>query len=263
MTEMVEERNSNLLMVVPCFNEYRRFDVDYWKYVVEGSKNTQWLFVNDGSTDQTISLLKLLEDYGATILNLNRNSGKSNAIQAGIKSFGHFVSYIGYVDADSAFLNEEVLEFCESSLSMMESRESLDCVIASRVKLAGTAIIRSSSRHLLARLIASWLSLIWRDLPYDTQCGLKIFRNSPAFQDCMKSRFETRWLFDIEIFIRIAEFQKSRISILERPLSYWCEKGESKINLKEKLRIVREVLLISKLLKTLGSANRSQQRSGG
>ena len=46
-----------IFFVVPCFNEEKRFIEDYWNELLL-IPNTKWLFVNDGSTDQTTKVLQ-------------------------------------------------------------------------------------------------------------------------------------------------------------------------------------------------------------
>jgi dolichyl-phosphate beta-glucosyltransferase len=240
-----------LLMVVPCYNESKRFDMSYWKWIISNSPHVQWIYVNDGSRDETGVLFDALREYGAITLTLKKNSGKAEAIRHGIRVAEIYNSTyigVGYVDADMAFDKAEVVEFCKESIDLLNSKSALDCHIASRVKLSGYNISRSSGRHYLSRVITTWFGLLWREIPYDTQCGLKVFNLNSSIRDAVVSPFATRWLFDIELMLRISTVKGRAVVILERPLKYWKEIGESKINRREKLRILKEITSVSKLL---------------
>ena len=96
-------------VIVPCYNEELRLDTDYWNSLTK-SLDFQWIFVNDGSTDNTKS--KLEEIKNKTTLNLEVNSGKAEAIRYGIN---YAISRSNkndlvtcYIDADSAFQANDV-----------------------------------------------------------------------------------------------------------------------------------------------------------
>jgi dolichyl-phosphate beta-glucosyltransferase len=251
MTRKFSRSRKELLMVVPCYNESSRFDAQYWENVILHSPEIQWVFVNDGSRDKTNQSIDSLKPFGAITIHLDRNVGKAEAIRSGIirlKSHYSSVIAVGYVDADMAFEHREVTQFCKESIKLFGIKTNIDCYIASRVKLSGYNIHRSSGRHYCARIIATWFGFFWSNIPYDTQCGLKVFRNTPQFDASLYSAFRTRWLFDIELMMRLTIAKRKNCAILERPLNYWREIGKSKINKREKLRILNEIVYISILL---------------
>lgn len=86
--------------IIPCHNEDENVDHLHsellkfveGKYVVEdetldmSAYDWQFLFVNDGSTDETLQKLRALrrKDPRVSVLNLSRNFGKENAMLAGM-----------------------------------------------------------------------------------------------------------------------------------------------------------------------------------
>ena len=76
-------------ILVPCYNEEKSIPLLYpeLKKIMDGQPSYDWevLFVNDGSKDNTISIIKSLrkEDVRINFVNLSRNFGKENAMLAG------------------------------------------------------------------------------------------------------------------------------------------------------------------------------------
>ena len=245
-SQNLNAESPKLAMIVPCYNEELRLNPDYWNYIISKTESIKWYFVDDGSNDNTISLLNSLDER-CRVLQLADNKGKGEAIRFGLNQAlitNMTIGAIGYVDSDMAFSRDEILEFCLNSLSILDLHDRIDAVIASRVKLAGAQIDRSTNRHFLARIIATIFGIFWSDIPYDTQCGLKVFRFSPAVKDSISLVFQTRWLFDIEFFARISKFNGKNVSLIELPIKFWKEIGGSKLSGMEYIRIAKELVTI-------------------
>jgi glycosyltransferase involved in cell wall biosynthesis len=231
-------------VIVPCYNEEQRLDTNYWNSLTK-SLDFQWIFVNDGSTDNTKS--KLEEIKNKTTLNLEVNSGKAEAIRYGINyamsrsDKNDLVTC--YIDADSAFQANDVKRIFEIFKEKMIARQ-IDSVWASRVALAGRNIKRSTTRHHLARIIITIIGFVDKKIPYDPQTGFKIFYLNHKVKQVFENKFKTRWFFDIEILRRWERLTGSRMDIWEEPVIYWYEVGGSKVNKRQYLRIFKELLYI-------------------
>lgn len=76
-------------ILVPCYNEEATLHLLYaeLRKLMDSQKNYEWevLFVNDGSKDKTLNLIKELRknDYRINYVDLSRNFGKENAMLAG------------------------------------------------------------------------------------------------------------------------------------------------------------------------------------
>ena len=231
-------------VIVPCYNEEQRLDTEYWNSLTK-SLDFEWIFVNDGSTDNTKS--KLEEIKNKTALNLEANSGKAEAIRYGINyaiSRSEENDLVAcYIDADSAFEASDVKRIFEIFKEKMTARE-IDSVWASRVALAGRNIKRSTTRHHLARIIITIIGFVDKKIPYDPQTGFKIFHLNHKVKQIFENRFKTRWFFDIEILRRWESLTGSRMDIWEEPVIYWKEVSGSKVNNRQYLRIFKELLYI-------------------
>ena len=233
-------------MIVPCFNEAKRWDHAYWLAMMKVPQ-VQWLFVDDGSTDSTSEILcDFCSEQNAAFLRLPKNAGKSEAVRAGMnmvfESQQSFLG-VGFIDADGAFEVSEVVSVlakCESVLGF----KKYDALWTARVLLAGRSIQRSQSRHYVGRVLATVFSYGAMTIPYDTQCGFKIFSVSPQLKEILNQAFRTRWLFELEMLSKWNHVNGKPIAVWEEPLSSWKEIGDSKITIREVRRIAKEVVHI-------------------
>ena len=241
------------LIVVPCYNEADRWNPSYWMDLVS-IKGVRWIFVNDGSLDATQDLLTHFVNVycegikSASVLSLETNVGKGEAIRQGwnhAMSTEHLQKFssVGFIDADGAFEKSDI----ERILATFKSKVTggpFQSVWSSRVSLAGRNIERHARRHYIGRIVATFLSAGGYELPYDTQSGLKLFENTPAFQDAIQLPFRTRWLFEMEIMGNYQFIHGDSMSIWEMPLLNWRDVGSSKITRYEAIRIVKELIVI-------------------
>jgi glycosyltransferase involved in cell wall biosynthesis len=120
-----------LSLVVPCYNEegnVEKFFEEVNKAFADKVYDYEFVFVNDGSKDQTFPRLKkLYNDHPEAqiqVLSFSRNFGKEAAIYAGLKNVrGDLVCLI---DADLQQRPEVVLRM----LDTMNAGEDIDCVTA-------------------------------------------------------------------------------------------------------------------------------------
>lgn len=220
------------LIIIPCYNEASRLSVEEYEsfFQKEENKSIQFLFVNDGSTDNTIELLEKLEQKYLNVetLDLEKNGGKAEAIrQAMMKSANSNYQYIGYFDADLATPLAEIHELIRYAIQ----KESPYLVMGSRVKLLGsTNIQRKIGRHYIGRVFATVVSNMLKLPIYDTQCGAKLIRRD-VIDLIFKEPFLSKWLFDVELFFRLRKHKTDfETKLVEVPLRQWEDKDGSKIS---------------------------------
>jgi len=222
-------------IVVPCYNEEKRLDLAQFSDFVERDKRVNFLFVDDGSSDQTLAVL---EELAAThpkrieVLALPRNMGKAEAVRHGfIRAFAAGPTYVGFWDADLATPLETIPLFC----ALLDEQGKLGMVFGARVQLLGRIIERRTMRHYLGRIFATFASALLSLKVYDTQCGAKLFRTSPTLEAIFQEPFATKWIFDVEIIARlIHEHRAHKLPpvegvIYEYPLPQWSDVGGSKL----------------------------------
>lgn len=237
----------SIAMVVPCFNEAQRFDIEYWTEVTELT-NCNWIFVDDGSVDQTYDVLQRFCSDKHKVIRLQKNAGKAEAIRIGILDYlssSSDASVIGFIDADSAFSSRDVARILSIAGKMSQSPDFYS-LWASRAPLAGRTIQRKLSRHYIGRFVATVLSLGVDDVPYDTQCGFKLFARNDHLIEMLEEPFLTRWFFDVEILFRLRNLNP-QCQIWEEPLRSWIDVEGSKVSMRNSLAILSELLKIKRL----------------
>lgn len=237
------------LLIVPCYNEASRWDPSYWANIVRPG-DLDVLFVNDGSRDGTLRLLKGEEaSLGASLVDLDRNRGKAEALRHGLLSgwnSGH--DAIGYLDADGAFPASEVTRMADEAGRLLvsdgRSPAPYDAVWSARVLMAGRDIRRHGRRHYLGRIITTLIAP-WHGYEiYDTQAGFKIFRKSDALFSCLQEPFHTKWFPDVEILQRWRLATGASMRLWEDPVTGWHDVPGSKMNAGQYQQILKDLLWV-------------------
>ena len=228
------------LLVVPCYNEERR--LNFAEFEKWASEDLQFLFFDDGSTDETASLIsQYIENRPFMYFEKGvKNLGKAEAVRSGVLTAKNLPVYgrldwIGFWDADLATPLFEVsnmftyADFCN---------QPVDAVFGSRVFRLGARIERLPYRHYLARVFATLVSVMLGVRSYDSQCGAKLFKKSVA-ERAFSKHFVSRWIFDVEILLRL---DQSRI--VEYPLTRWVDVAGSKLRPKDVITVFTDILRI-------------------
>jgi dolichyl-phosphate beta-glucosyltransferase len=230
---------SSVIIIIPCYNEEKRLNLEEFKEFSRENHPQRFLFVNDGSTDGTLRLLENLGNYDPqrfAIHNLPQNVGKAEAVRKGLlRAFDARPDYIGYWDADLATPLRAILDFC----ALLDARPDLEMVFGARVRLLGRSIKRSAIRHYLGRVLATAISLVLGLGIYDTQCGAKLLRASPAIMELFRQPFLSKWLFDVEILARLIQarrgtsLRQAEEIVYELPLHEWHAVAGSKVRARD------------------------------
>ena len=139
-------------VIVPCFNEEESIPLfheamEAVKYQIRDQ--FEYIFVNDGSTDQTLAVLRELSSRFPDVhyLSFSRNFGKEAALYAGLQeASGEFVTVM---DVDLQDPPELLIEM----KAMLDSNLELDCVGTRRTTREGEPPIRSFFANLFYKLI--------------------------------------------------------------------------------------------------------------
>ena len=145
-------------IIVPCYNEEEALPLYYdamqpvLKELAQLGARTEFIFVDDGSADGTLAVIKALaaKDERCKYISFSRNFGKEAAMYAGLQNAGG--DYVAVMDADLQDPPEmlpEMLKIIESS----KEGEEIDCVGTRRTNRKGEPPIRSFFARLFYKLI--------------------------------------------------------------------------------------------------------------
>lgn len=238
-----------VIVIIPCYNEESRLSQDSFLSFVDHQPGFNFLFVNDGSTDQTAEMLTKLVSQRPerfSLLQLEKNSGKAEAVRRGfLSAMGSGVPYLAFWDADLA----TPLEVLPYFVKAFKEEPKVEIVLGTRVKLMGRQIERRPIRFFLGRIFAFFSSLVLNLAVYDTQCGAKMFRVTDALRAIFQKPFISRWIFDTEIlarYLKKLELNRSEAEkyIYELPLKKWKEIGGSKVKPGDFIKAAVELLKI-------------------
>ncbi|QJX48637.1 glycosyltransferase [Hymenobacter taeanensis] len=157
----------SLTVLVPVYNEeesLQQFAVEMNKFLDQTPVATTVLFVNDGSTDGSLAILRDIcrQDSHYEFISLSQNRGLSTAIKAGIDHCR--TTLLGYIDSD---IQTSPLDF----LKFFEFFPQYDMVNGIRAKRQDTFVKKLSSK--IANGVRRTLI---NDGIQDTGCPLKIMK---------------------------------------------------------------------------------------
>jgi dolichyl-phosphate beta-glucosyltransferase len=224
-----------LSVVIPAYNEAKRIIPTIGAFAVHCSNlGFPWelIIADDGSTDNTVEVVRALGLANLRLLVAEQNGGKGSAVQRGILAARG--DYILFADADNSTPIEEV----DKCLQVMA--EGYDLVIGSRAADGAQEANRSLLRRTLSGGLRWLVRSVFRLGVNDTQCGFKLFRRNTAQHLC---RLQTimGFSFDLELLYLAAKFG---YRVTEQPVT-WVDAPGSKVDTtKEIQRFLRDLLRI-------------------
>lgn len=157
--------NSSLVtysIIVPMYNEEEviEYTYDRLKQVMDGTGQPyELIFVNDGSKDRTVELVKMISDFDPSVrlIDFSRNFGHQIAISAGMDyAQGEAIVVI---DADLQDPPEIILDM------IAKWKEGYEVVYGRRQKRKGETVFKKTTAKLFYRLLRSMTNV---DIPVDT-----------------------------------------------------------------------------------------------
>jgi dolichyl-phosphate beta-glucosyltransferase len=236
-------------VVVPCYNEATRLPVEQFRSFIARCDQIGFVFVDDGSKDNTIAVLERVRggfEESVTILRQKVNTGKAEAVRTGLLYALQTGSpVIGFWDADLA----TPLEAIPDLLDIIAQPTPIQMVFGARVQLLGRKIVRKPARHYIGRVFATVVSSILRLPVYDTQCGAKLFRATAEVNRILEQPFVSKWVFDVELIARFIHLHKGNVdyvrsAIYEFPLKEWSDVDGSKLRGNDFLKAAVDVFTI-------------------
>ncbi|MEK9175906.1 MAG: glycosyltransferase family 2 protein [Patescibacteria group bacterium] len=159
-------------VIVPVFNEEEsvlHFYDELKKYLSSLSKESEIIFIDDGSQDKTLSLIKDLEkkDNSVRVFSFRRNHGKAEALTFGFqKAKGDLILTL---DADLQDKPSEIKKLVE------KQKEGYDLVSGWRKDRKD-----SFAKIIFSKMFNFMASFFWGVRLHDYNCGLKLYTSEAA-----------------------------------------------------------------------------------
>lgn len=240
-------QNKVIGVVIPCYNEEKRLLSDDFKSFVNTNLGYHLCFVNDGSKDNTLQVLNELKkgnEGRISVYNCKKNGGKAEAVRQGMLHLSkeNQFDFIGFLDADLS-TNFDDFELLAETIK----NSNYKIVSGSRITRMGADIAKESARAIISKtinfIIRKTLEMDFRD----TQCGAKIMTKDVVNQT-FKNKFLTKWLFDVEIFMRMKKIyglKTAKTFLYEKPLDRWVHMDGSKLSFKDSFKILGQIIQIA------------------
>jgi dolichyl-phosphate beta-glucosyltransferase len=234
-------------VVVPCFNEEKRLNTDAFIQFAR-TKQINLVFVNDGSSDGTLEILRMIQESSLFVIveTLTSNVGKGEAVRHGLNvAVSRGAEIVGYFDADLATPISELIRL----INEIEENPTLNGVFGSRIARLGAQIDRNPFRHYVGRIYGTLAASALGFEIYDTQCGAKVFRISETFREAISKPFRSHWSFDVVLLDRIINTSNPspRLSVdsfLELPLKQWRDVEGSTVRVRSALSAFADLVRI-------------------
>jgi len=234
-------------VVIPCFNEADRLNIDVFAEFVCDTDEIELIFVDDGSADATLQSAQAVGDKAGSsvsVLRLDVNCGKAEAVRQGMLwASQRDFSAIAFWDADLATPLSVIPDFLE----VLSRHGSIEVVWGTRLPLMGHNIDRDVIRRQTGRLFSASSAAAVGVGIRDALCGAKMFRTGAILDAIIARPFTSRWIFDVEMLARLNALLKlsggpsiSR-SLYEFPLDEWYEIAGSKLHMTDFLRATVEL----------------------
>ncbi len=198
----------SISFIIPCFNYEKLITQKYIKLKKKLKKidnKFEIIFINDGSSDNTLEKLKLIKkkDKKIKIINNATNQGKSFSLINGIKKSKY--EKIVIYDCDLPYLNyfEKVVKNLNKYSFVYINRKSKQSKLDTKLFNSYQLV-----RFLVGRLMCFFINFFCLNLSIgDTQAGLKAFIKPKKFNDIdFKSQ---KFFFDAEIMIIFHKLKKN------------------------------------------------------
>jgi dolichyl-phosphate beta-glucosyltransferase len=192
-------------IIIPGFNEEKRIQKTLhtlFSYCVQRFTQFEIIFVDDGSTDNTLHIVKKISSKMQQVqyLGYPDNKGKGYAIRFGFKHAKG--TYVFFTDADLPYTPN----FFSLAVETFE-KSSYDIISGNRHLMQSRNDAGLSQQRIWASRIFSFLVYSIFDIQRtDTQCGIKGFRNACAKKIVHKSHING-YAFDVELFILATQCQ--------------------------------------------------------
>lgn len=232
---------NSISIIYPIFNEEKRLaktfnDINKFEKLKDFIKK-EYILVNDGSTDNTLLLIKkkIKSKKNIKVISYPKNRGKGYALKKGVQQARY--EWLLTTDADCSVSNFQVYNWIKKNYI-----NNKNFIYFGSRNLPNSNAKKKKYRKLLGNIFKFFISVIFRIKLFDTQCGFKLYKATWA-KKIFKKILTDGYMHDLEICI-IAH--RLNLTIIELPVK-WTHIDGSKINLfTDFFKIIFSLLKIKK-----------------
>lgn len=222
--------------LIPCYNEELRLKANFKvinKFVKMHTKD-EFIFIDDGSSDKTISILNKYKSQNKNVIILKNkiNLGKGAAIKNGVMNSSK--DTILFLDADlSTPLSEipKALKYLKTNNIVIGVRKH---------KMAKIVKHQPLYREFMGKAFTLFANKILLKNIHDATCGFKGFHSKCAKRIFLKTRIN-RWVFDVEVLFLA---QKFHYKIKQMPVVWENDENTRVSIIRDSVVSARDLLLI-------------------
>jgi len=211
-------------VIVPVYNEDKTLVAILEKinqHSIAGIK-IEIIIINDGSTDNSLKILKEHSSLFHKLINLEKNSGKGAAVREGLKLATG--DYILFQDADMEYDPSEYTKLLEPII-----KQNADIVIGSRLMTSSLTRSGGYSKNRIGNNFITWLFNLLNHTTFtDIYSGYLIFRRSNIVPNKLRT---DGWEQQAEILSKIV---KNSTKIYDVPIAYYGRSYEEGKKIKPK-----------------------------
>ena len=197
-------------VIVPVYNEDKTLVAILEKInqqSIVGIK-IEIIIINDGSTDNSLKILKEHSSLFHKLINLEKNSGKGAAVREGLKSATG--DYILFQDADMEYDPSEYRKLLEPII-----KQNADIVIGSRLMTSSLTRLGGYSKNRMGNNVITFLFNLLNHTTFtDIYSGYLIFRRSNITPNKLRT---DGWEQQAEILSKIV---KNSSKMYDIPITY-------------------------------------------
>jgi len=225
-----------LSIIIPAYNESERIIPTIGavaSYVSSLDYTWELIVVDDGSRDETATLVEELGLANLHVIRSPQNEGKGGAVQRGMLAARG--RYLLFADADNSTPVEEIGKLLEK----LECSH-FDVAIGSRAAAGAQEASRSLFRRILSGGLRSLVHYVFRFDVRDTQCGFKMYTRETGYR-LHTAQTIKGFSFDLELLYLAS---KLGYKIAEVPVNWINSPGSKVDSRKEIRRFLRDLLKI-------------------
>ena len=229
-------------IIYPVFNEEKRLkktflDIEKFENSNKSIKK-EYIFVNDGSLDLSLSVIKkkIKKNTRIKLVNYKKNMGKGYALKRGVQIAKN--DWVLTSDADCSVSNFQLTEW----IAKKYIKKNIFIYFGSR-NHQSSIVKKKIMRKMVGIVFKLLIRLFFKIKISDTQCGFKLYKLNTA-KKIFKKISTNDYMHDIEICI-IAK--KLGLKIKDLPVK-WTHVDDSKINfIRDIFKVIFSLIKISKL----------------